>query len=337
MRFVHLGDCHIGDNINFDRTLSNKIRTNKKLSFENILKANKDVDFLLIAGDLYERAYFTISDYKELFKSFEDFGKDIFYVSGNHDYKSQSDERIWELKPDNLHLFLTDDLEYYEIGNIRIYGISYKDRIFDKDFPYNLNLDSNYFNILLIHATINDPGSNYLNLELEKLKNIGFDYVALGHIHKWEDFGENIYYSGSIEPSDFSDIYEYGYILYEDEKVSHKDSSIMKFNDISLSIDDFENENDMISYLKTQIDYSKENYLRLRTNKKLNSKKIEDELNLEHLEIKTIENKSILALKALYPNSLLAKYIEKFPDELDQTNKLALELGLDAIYRSKDE
>lgn len=337
MKFIHLADCHIGDGLSFNRSLSNRIRQNKKVSFENILQKNKDIDFLLIAGDLYERSYFTISDYKELFLNIEDFGKDIFYVAGNHDYISRSNDISKSLKPDNLHIFSTNELEYYEIGNTRIYGISYDDRIFSKDFPYGISLDDNYFNILLVHATVNENNSNYLNLNLEELKNVGFDYVALGHIHKWEDLGSNIYYSGSLEPSDFSDIYDYGYLIYEDGKLSHKDRSIMKFYNFNLSFDDFESENNLISYLKDQLDPKKENYLRLRIDKNINSKKLVEELSLEHLEIDIVKKNSIYDLKDLYPNSLLEKYIEKFPVELDQTNKLALEIGLDAIYRSKDE
>lgn len=337
MKFIHLADCHIGDSLSFDRSLSNKIRNNKKKSFENILQRNKDVDFLLIAGDLFERSFFTLSDYKKLFTIIEDFGKDVFYVAGNHDYLSKSDEIIWSLKPDNLHLFSTNGFEYYELGNTRIYGISYSDRIFAKDFSYDISLDVDYFNILLVHATINENNSNYLNLNLEKIKNIGFDYVGLGHIHKWEDFGSNIYYSGSIEPSDFSDIYDYGYLLYEDGSICHKDRSIMKFYDLNLSIDDFESENHLTSYLKDQLEPKKENYLRLHIDKNINSKKLKEELNLEYLEIDIVEKNSIIDLVDLYPNSLLTKYLEKFPDQLDQTKKLALELGLDAIYRSKDE
>lgn len=337
MKFIHLADCHIGDGLSFERTLSNKIRKNKKKSFENILQTNKDLDFLLIAGDLYERSYFTISDYKDIFSKIEEFGKDVFYVAGNHDYLGNEDDLIFALKPSNLHLFSTSALEYYEISNTRIYGISYNDRIFKKEFPYELRLDDNFFNILLVHATINDNNSNYLNLNLEKIKNMGFDYVGLGHIHKWESLGSNIYYTGSIEPSDFSDIYDYGYLLYDKGEVTHQDTSIMKFYDLKLTYDDFRTEEDLIYYLKNKLDSDKENYLRLRIDKNINTKKIKEALKLDYLEIINSDNKSVYDLIELYPNSLLTKYIEKFSADLDSKEELALKLGIDAIYRSKDD
>ena len=337
MKFIHLADCHLGDRFDFKSGLSNQIRENNKKSLENILSKNKDVDFLLIAGDLYEMSLFTLRDYKELFEILGDFGKDIYYVVGNHDYIGEGNEAILKMKPANLHIFTDESLEYYEKNNTRIYGLSYRDRIYKGNFPYDIVLDSDYFNILLVHSTINNPESPYLNLNLNKLKNMGFDYVALGHIHKWEDFGNNIYYAGAIEPSDFSDLYDYGYILYDEGDIAHIDSSIMKFYDISLSLDDFKDENEMLIYLNNKLKIDKENYLRLRVDRKVNLKKIKDEIGTSHLEIKVTEENSLFDLVNLYPNSLLEKYKNKFPEKLSDIEKRALELGIDAIYRSRDD
>lgn len=337
MKFVHLADCHLGDRFDFKSGLSNQIRENNKKSLEDILRNNKDLDFLLIAGDLYERSLFTLKDYKELFDCIEDFGKDVFYVAGNHDYIGEENEAIFKMKPTNLHIFNYENLEYYEINSTRIYGLSYRDRIFSKDFSYDIDLDSDYFNILLVHATINNPESPYLNLNLDKLKKIGFDYVALGHIHKWENFGNNIYYAGSIEPSDFSDIYDYGYILFDQGEITHIDSSIMQFYDLELNLDNFKDENELISYLNTKLKSNKENYLRLNIDGTVNTKKIREGIRANHLEIKLTEVESLYNLINLYPNSLLEKYRKKFPQRISDMEKRVLELGLDAIYRSRDD
>lgn len=337
MKFVHLADCHLGDRFDFKSGLSNQIRENYKKSLENILRNNKDLDFLLIAGDLYERSLFTLKDYKELFDLIGEFGKDVFYVAGNHDYIGEENEIIFKMKPDNLHIFTSEKLEYYEINSTRIYGLSYRDRIFSKDFSYDIDLDSDFFNILLVHATINNPESPYLNLNLDKLKKIGFDYVGLGHIHKWENFGNNIYYAGSIEPSDFSDIYDYGYILYDQGEISHVDSSIMNFLDISLDMSNFKDENELISYVNSKIKSDRENYLRLNIVGTVNTKKVKEGIRANHLEIRLTEAESLYNLVNLYPNSLLEKYSKKFPQGLSDMEKRALELGLDAIYRSRND
>ena len=337
MKFIHLADCHLGDRFDFKSGLSNKIRENNRKSLKNILDTNKDVDFLLMAGDLYERSLFTLKDYKELFEILENFDKDIFYVAGNHDYISEDNEATLKMKPSNFHIFSSENLEYYEIDSTRIYGLSYSDRIYKGKFPYDTRLDDRYFNILLCHASLNNQASPYLNLNLDKLKNVGFDYIALGHVHKWEDFGDNIYYSGSIEPSDFSDAYDYGYIYYDEGNISHIDSSIMKFYDYKLKLSDFKNEDNLSSYLKHKLEDNKENYLRLELNGKINKKKLEKDLKVSLLDLKISEDASLYDLVHLYPNSLLEKYAEKFPEDLSDLQKRALELGLDAIYRSKND
>lgn len=89
-----------------------------------------------------------------------------------------------------------------------------------------------------------------------------------------EDFGNNIYYSGAIEPSDFSDIYDYGYIIYNDGEITHIDSSIMKFYDLKFSLDDFKNEDELIAHVKSILKADKEKYLRLKVDGNISKKKI---------------------------------------------------------------
>ena len=78
MKFIHISDIHLADKLDFDSSYSKLIRKIKWDSFEKILKENKDVDFLLISGDLFERDYFSLKDYQKLFEIFEEFSKNIY-------------------------------------------------------------------------------------------------------------------------------------------------------------------------------------------------------------------------------------------------------------------
>lgn len=334
MKFIHLADCHLSDSFDFGASLSDTIRKASNKSFDYILKANKDVDFALIAGDLYERDYFTLSDYKELFNKISDFKKDVFYLAGNHDYIDDTNRPVFKNKPDNLHVFGTDSLEFFELGNVRVYGISYADRIFNRNFDYNISLDKSYFNILLGHGDVGVEGSPYLNFDLDRLRSLGFSYVGLGHIHKWEDFGDNIYYAGAIEPHDFTDTYDYGYILYDEAKAQHINSSRLKFYDLDLS--NLGSKDELINKL-SEILEDKENLLRLKTNIAISEKSLKKSLDLGYLDLKHKEDKSVEDLVGLYPNSLLERYMAKFDGNLTDKEKLALSLGLDAIFRSQDD
>ncbi|MDD7306168.1 MAG: metallophosphoesterase [Peptoniphilaceae bacterium] len=334
-----MSDCHLASANKFSSNISDFIRKKTWESFENILKDNKDLDFALIGGDLFERSFFTTRDYQKLFKIIRDFGKNVYYVTGNHDYISYDNQLFFEEKPNNLKIFSSAKLDFYQEEKTRIYGISYEDRIFTQNFPYDLKLDKSYFNILLVHGAIGEKNSNYLNLDLNKVKAMGFNYVALGHIHKPEKLSYNIYYSGTTEAKDFSENMDYGYLLYDEGKIQRKEVSKLKFTDISLKSSDFSDLNDLVTYLKTILS-NKINFLRLNLKLdrsfKLDEEKIKNDLNLFYLEINVEKDYDFAKLVKAYPDSLLTRFLYQV-DTCDKDHKIlerAKELGLDAILRS---
>ena len=335
MRFIHLADVHLADNSTFDNSLGQVIRENTWKSFEQIFIDNKDTDFALIAGDLFERSFFSSKDFAKLFRIFRRYGRDIYYVTGNHDYFDDFNRIFLNNKPNNLHIFTENTLSLFEKDGIRVYGLSYMDRIFNGDFDYGISLDNEYFNILLAHADLSKTPTNYLDLDPDKLKQIGFDYVGLGHIHKASNVN-NIYYPASTEPHDFSDLYDYGYILYEDGKVSQVDSSLMKFTSLDINAGDYKNEDDLIEDINNQLS-DKINFLRLNINgyDNLNIKKIEKNLQAFYTDIRKSPEQSFDNVSRLYPNSLLAKFDEKFDKETDPIKLRARDIGIEAILRSK--
>ena len=337
MKFIHLADVHLADSFNFDKTLSKKIREASRQSLSNILESNNDVDFALIAGDLFERAYFTSSDFKRLFKIFEDFSKDIYYVSGNHDYFDSYNSIFLENSPENFHVFGSENLEVFEKDKLRVYGISYKDRIFSKDLDLAIKLDDEFFNIFLIHGDVDREESNYFSLNSKIMIETNFDYIAMGHIHKAHSLN-NIYYPGSVEPHDFTDIYDYGYIRFDDGKVNFVDSSILKFYDFKLDFRDFDNEEDLLSHINHKLK-NKKNIVRIEilSDKDIDQKFIRNNIDAIYKEIHIKEKKDLSYMVRLFPNSLLSLYAKKFDNPKNEIENLALEIGLDAILRSKDD
>ena len=335
MRFIHLADAHLADNSTFSDDFGSFIRKNTWQSFENIFADNKDVDFALIAGDLFERSYFSSKDFARLFAIFEDFSKDIYYVTGNHDYFDSHNKIFLGQKPNNLHIFTSESLSMFENERVRIYGLSYIDRIYARDFPYDISLDRDYFNILLAHADISDSPTNYLNLDRDRLSQIGFDYVGLGHIHKARSY-KNIHYPSSIEPRSFADRGDFGYILYDDGKIKRINSNLMEFKNFDLSYDDFADEKSLIEYVNKKLG-DKKNIVRLniRSKDSINSKNIQNHLRADFSYVSIDQSLDMENLSSLYPNTLLSKFEESLRNKNDEISKLALKLGYDAILRSK--
>ena len=74
-------------------------------------------------------------------------------------------------------------------------------------------------NILITHASLDGNYDNYREynpLSEKKLKNIGFDYIALGHVHKrYISEDKKIVYPGSTISLGFDEIGQHGIIVGE--------------------------------------------------------------------------------------------------------------------------
>ena len=90
MKFIHLGDLHIGKHVNdFSMIEDQKYMLDQVID----LIDEREIDAILLAGDIYDRAVPS----EEAVKVFDSFlttmaykNKYVFVVSGNHD----SDERL---------------------------------------------------------------------------------------------------------------------------------------------------------------------------------------------------------------------------------------------------
>jgi DNA repair exonuclease SbcCD nuclease subunit len=138
----------------------------------------------------------------------------VAIMAGNHDYiaaRSYYQGFEWDEK---VHMFLNDtieSIEFSELG-VEVYGFSYHTRdITDPLYDFVKPVENGQVHILLAHG----GDEKDIPFNRKKLQESGFDYIALGHIHKPEIISEKIAYSGSLEPLDKNELGERGYILGE--------------------------------------------------------------------------------------------------------------------------
>ena len=87
MRFAHFSDCHLG---------SWRYPELQELNFQSFRKAvdtsiKEKVEFVLIAGDIFDSAYPPIEILKESFSEFrrlKEAGIPCFIIAGSHDYSA---------------------------------------------------------------------------------------------------------------------------------------------------------------------------------------------------------------------------------------------------------
>ena len=232
MKFVHIADMHFDTSFT---TLTSKAglgdsrRLDQRQVFNKIINYIKEnnIPYLFIAGDLYEHEYIrqsTIEYINSLFAQIPE--TQIFISPGNHDpYLKNSfySKYYWN---ENVHIF-ESKLSVFELEDVDIYGYGFDDFYYTNNDLENMSVKSrNKINILLAHGTLNASSTlekEYNPISEKLLNEKGFDYVALGHIHKL-DYNtkqeQKIVYPGSTVSLGFDELGEHGMIVGDINKNS---------------------------------------------------------------------------------------------------------------------
>ncbi len=230
MKFIHAADFHLCTSYRSSSLPKPIAAQQRELLWESFLRLietckEESADLLLLCGDLYESAYAKSTDVRRIADAFASIPDTQICIScGNHDpLTKDSYYRLIDFS-ENVHVF-SSELDFIELPacNARVYGYSWdKNRYTDVPFAFPV-LDRNKTNFLCLHCDAISP-SSYLPIKPDMLDAVGFSYVALGHIHKPMQVYKNIFYSGSLEPLDFSEKGKHGYFIgtAEEKKLSVK-------------------------------------------------------------------------------------------------------------------
>ncbi len=359
MKFIHMADMHFDvpfTVLNNRNKLGEKRRLEQRETFKKIIEYIKEnnIEYLFISGDLYEHEYIrqtTIEYINSLFKEIPN--TKIYITPGNHDpYINGSMYKTFNWNQ-NVHIF-GPKIELIENLDCDIYGFGFDD-FYRKDNELN-NLkikNKNKINILITHGTLNGGTAQdmeYNPLSKTKLKDIGFDYVALGHIHKLDynnEKNQRIVYPGSTISMGFDELGEHGAILGE----INKENIILKF--IPLDNKEFiELEIDISDTNSNEELIEKINELKLDTNKFYKIILIGDknfEINTYNL-FKFINNENIIKIKnntklkinleeISSQNNLKGLFVKEILKEINEDNypkeilEESLNIGLNIINK----
>ena len=235
VKFLHTADWHIG------RKLQGKdLLEDQQVVLDNLITEMKKInpDFLIIAGDLYDRSVPS----KEATKLLQELlvkinigcNIPIFAISGNHDSRerlaigeawfskhkfylhTRLEQAFDKISYEDADIYLLpyfepfEAREYFEDATLTTHNAATK-RVIDEIYK---NLDMNKTNILVAHTFV----SGGLETDSEREISVGtvenvavevfdkFDYVALGHLHNPNAIKETrLKYSGSPMAYSFSE------------------------------------------------------------------------------------------------------------------------------------
>ena len=210
MKLIHCADIHLGAPLkqNLSKEHSRERKNELLYTFQAMVEYGQknQVDAILISGDLFDgqvvpnKVGLVVRECIENAPQIE-----FFYLRGNHD---ANDYFGWKEKcPENLHLFC-DEWKSYLCKDVVISGIEITDR--NKDSMYEaLQLREEDHNIVMLHG--------YEEISMKRLKNRGIDYLALGHLHCYQegkiDERGQFCYPGCLEGRGFDECGEKGFVL----------------------------------------------------------------------------------------------------------------------------
>ncbi|MCK4445747.1 MAG: DNA repair exonuclease [Candidatus Marinimicrobia bacterium] len=212
-KFIHAADIHLDSPMhrlfNYEGAPVEEIRLATRRVFENLINMAIDekVKFIVIAGDLYDGDWkdyntglFFISQMNKLKES----GIFTFIVEGNHDAANTITKAL--RLPDKVVKFKTKEPQTHTMNEIEvaIHGQSYSTPAVTNDLSLSYPPPiPGFFNLGLLHtcATGREGHENYAPCTIDGLVSRGYDYWALGHVHKREVLKNSplIQFSGNLQ------------------------------------------------------------------------------------------------------------------------------------------
>jgi DNA repair protein SbcD/Mre11 len=195
MRFLHLADVHLDSPLRglagVEGRVAERIRGAARAAFEQLvdLAVAERVDFLVIAGDLYDgdwRDYHTGLFFAAQMGRLHEASIPVFLLYGNHDAESQITRRL--TLPPNVSVFGASRPQTFKLDElgVALHGQSFRQREVRENlvpgYPQPL---AGYFNIGVLHTGLGGMGGHedYAPCALADLAAKGYDYWALGHVH----------------------------------------------------------------------------------------------------------------------------------------------------------
>ena len=355
MKFVHIADIHFDSpfkNLADKPGLGDIMRMEQRRAFKKTIEYIKEnkIPYLFISGDLYEQKYIrksTIDYINNLFKEIPN--TKIFISPGNHDpfiKNSYYNQYLWS---ENVKIF-TSKAEKVESEDADIYGCGFDDFYCEKSRINDFKIeDKNKINILVVHGSVNASETlekNYNPMTKNAIKEKGFDYVALGHIHKKED-STNIVYPGSTVPMGFDELGSHGMIIGEIEKnklnLQFKKISEIEFEEKYLDCTEINSQEELIEKINN-LDLNQNKLYKIILNGKRNFEintyfLFKFNLNEKIIKIKnkTKPNynlKSLInetTLKGLFTKEMLSRLENVENEEQKEIIEKAIELGLEVL------
>lgn len=228
MRFIHAADIHLDTSFSSrSDTVRSRLRDASRVAFERLvdLALDEKVDAVLLAGDLFDDERLSFQTERFLLEQLHRLhlaDVPVVYATGNHDPGSdgksdgatsaprRSADLAWPENvtvasgPEPVRLTVANrDGEAVGVVTAAGHATSAETADLSKNFPAP---EGRLPEVAVLHTQVmGSPGASdhaiYAPSNLEDLRNAGFDYWALGHVHKRSALSERpgVHYPGNTQ------------------------------------------------------------------------------------------------------------------------------------------
>lgn len=192
LRFIHCADLHLDRSFEglylMNESVDELLEINEKVLESIVSVAIKEaVDFVLLVGDTFHQNRPSLKTQHQFFTQMsrlEVAHIPVYLSFGNHDYYEEA--RYWFDFPKNVHLF-TEETVQTITGETKqgvsycISGFSYQKPWLDESKVAQFPKRQGTYHIGMYHG--DQQGEHYAPFVVQEMKQKGYDYWALGHIH----------------------------------------------------------------------------------------------------------------------------------------------------------
>lgn len=195
-RFLHVADVHLDSRLvglsAYPGAPVELLRTATRRAFSALVDRalEEEVDFVVIAGDLYDGDWrdfntglYFVGEMHRLARA----GVPVFVAHGNHDAESEITRPL--TLPENVTVFAARKPQTCRLDALRValHGQSFRDAATTDNLAVGYpDAVPGWFNVGVLHTAMEGHAAHasYAPCALAELRAKGYDYWALGHVHE---------------------------------------------------------------------------------------------------------------------------------------------------------
>lgn len=269
VKFIHTADLHLGAPL-LGIPNNEKLKDAVNKSFEKSIDfaIDRGVDFYIISGDIFDRPNISYEDYSYFTNQLKRLDVPVFVCAGNHDpIESWEITKAYGPLPKNVYFFDAEKPQSFVVKDCLVTGKSFQElkdptnQRIDKLFE-GYRYDNNNCNLAVgvLHTGL-ETDVYIESVKKQDLDNLGYDYWALGHVHKRAQYNLNkstIVFPGCIQGLHINAESPNGvYYVELDEngcKTEFIPTSFVTWKKINVDISECQNIDEVLALCKKQFD-----------------------------------------------------------------------------------